>query len=60
MNSELENTGVRRLFSVMEKVMEEVSFSGKQGTKVVVDKKYVEKMTEDGFADKIDTRKYMI
>lgn len=60
MNSELENTGVRRLFSVMEKVMEEVGFSGKQGTKVVVDKKYVEKMTEDGFADKIDTRKYMI
>ena len=60
MNSELENTGARRLFSVIEKVVEEVSFSGKKGTKVVIDKKYVEKMTADGFDKKIDTKKYML
>ena len=60
MNSELENTGARRLFSVIEKVIEEVSFSGKKGTKLVVNRKYVEKATEDGFDKKIDTKKYMI
>ena len=60
MNSELENTGARRLFSVIEKVVEEVSFSGKKGTKVVIDRKYVEKMTEDGFDKRIDTKKYML
>ena len=60
MNSELENTGARRLFSVIEKVIEEVSFSGKKGTKLVVNRKYVEKVTEDGFDKKIDTKKYMI
>ena len=31
MNSEIENTGARRLFSVIEKGMEEISFSGKHG-----------------------------
>ena len=60
MNSELENTGARRLFSVMEKVIEEVSFSGKNGTKLTINRKYVENATKDGFDKKIDTRKYMI
>jgi len=60
MNSELENTGARRLFSVIEKVVEEVSFSGKKGTKVIVDRKYVEKMTSNEFDKKIDTKKYIL
>ena len=60
LNSELENIGARRLFSVIEKVVEEVSFSGKKGTKLIVDRKYVEKVTSDGFDKKIDARKYII
>ena len=60
LNSELENTGARRLFSVMEKVVEEVSFSGKKGTKVIIDKDYVEKMTKDEFDKKVNIKKYVI
>ena len=60
MNSELENVGARRLFSVIEKVVEEISFSGKKGTKLTIDGKYVKKATESGFDKKIDTKKYMI
>lgn len=60
LNSELENTGARRLFSVIEKVIEEVSFSGSNGTKLIIDRKYVEKMTSNGFDKKVNTRKYMI
>ena len=60
MNSEIENTGARRLFSVIEKVMEEISFSGKHGSKFIIDSKYVNARTVDDFDKKIDTRKYMI
>ena len=60
LNNELENTGARRLHSVIEKVLEEASFSGKKGTKIVVDKAYVEKMTKDEFDKKIDVNKYII
>ena len=60
MNSELENTGARRLFSVIEKVTEDVSYNGKSGSEVVIDKKYVEKATEDIFDKKVNVRKYMI
>lgn len=60
MNSELENTGARRLYSVMESVMEEASFTGKKGSKFVIDKKYVEKATENIFAKKVNVRKYTI
>ncbi len=60
LNFELENTGARRLFSVIEKVVEEISFSAQRGDMFVIDRKYVEKMTSDGFGKKVDTRKYMI
>ena len=60
MNSELENTGARRLFSVIEKVTEDVSYNGKSGSEVVIDKKYVEKATEDIFDKKVNVRKYLI
>ena len=60
LNNELENTGARRLHSVIEKVLEEASFSGNKGTKIVVDKAYVEKMTKDEFDKKVDVNKYII
>ena len=60
MNSELENTGARRLHSVIEKVVEEMSYSGKKGAKVAVDKAYVVKMTKDAFDKKVNVKKYVI
>ena len=60
MNSDLENTGARRLYSVMETVMEEANYSAKSGTEFVIDDKYVKKATSEGFDDKVDVRKYMI
>ncbi len=60
MNSELENTGARRLHSVIEKVVEEMSYSGKKGMKIVVDGAYVIKMTKDAFDKKVNVKKYVI
>ena len=60
MNSELENTGARRLFSVIEKVTEDISYNGKSGSEAVIDKKYVEKTTADIFDKKVNVRKYLI
>ena len=60
MNSDLENTGARRLYSVMETVMEEANYSAKSGTEFIIDDKYVKKATSEGFDDKVDVRKYMI
>ena len=40
--------------------MEEASFTGKKGSKFVIDKKYVEKATENIFAKKVNVRKYTI
>lgn len=60
MNSELENTGARRLHSVMEKVMEEANYSAKSGSEFIINKKYVEKATEETIDKKVNVRKYMI
>ena len=59
-NSEIENTGARRLYSVMEKVVEEISFNGKRGSKLTIDRKYVENAVQKEFDKKIDTKKYTI
>lgn len=60
MNSDLENTGARRLYSVMETVMEEANYSAKSGTEFIIDDKYVKKATSDSPSEKVDVRKYMI
>ena len=42
-NRSVENIGARRLYTVMEKLLEEVSFdSGRSGTRVTIDAPYVE------------------
>lgn len=48
-NESMENIGARRLHTVMEKVMEEISFSAPdmKKKKIKIDKKYVQKQLED-------------
>ena len=60
MNNELENIGARRLYSVMEKVMEEASYSAKSGSEFIINKKYVEKATQEDDDKKVNVRKYLI
>ena len=60
MNSDMENTGARRLYSVMETVMEEANYSAKSGTEFIINDKYVKKATSEKIDDKVDVRKYMI
>ena len=44
-NSTVENIGARRLHTIIEKVLDEISFtaSDKSGQKIVIDKDYVKK-----------------
>ncbi|MEJ2420768.1 MAG: ATP-dependent protease ATPase subunit HslU [Acidobacteriota bacterium] len=60
-NDRLENIGARRLHTVIEKVMEEVSFNAPElaGTKVVVDKNYVGGVLKD-VANNDDLSKYIL
>lgn len=60
-NDRLENIGARRLHTVMEKVMEEVSFNAPElcGMKVIIDKGYVEKILEPLVQDQ-DISKFIL
>jgi ATP-dependent HslUV protease ATP-binding subunit HslU len=48
-NESTENIGARRLHTVMEKVMEEISFSapGMKKKKIKIDEKYVQEQLKD-------------
>ncbi len=60
-NSQAENIGARRLQTVMERLLEDVSFSAPEnsGTKVVVSSKFVEERFKDVF-EKPDLAKYIL
>lgn len=60
-NERLENIGARRLHTVMEKVMEEVSFNAPElsGMKVTIDKDYVEKILAP-LVENQDLSKYIL
>ena len=60
-NDQMENIGARRLHTVMEKVMDEISFEGseKGGQKFVIDGKYVQKCLKDIIQDQ-DLRKFIL
>jgi ATP-dependent HslUV protease ATP-binding subunit HslU len=60
-NDRLENIGARRLHTVLEKVMEEISFSAPDlaGTKVTVDKTYVDKCLKELAGDQ-DLSRYIL
>ena len=44
-NASVENIGARRLHTLLEKVLDEISFtaSDRSGEKIIIDKKYIEK-----------------
>jgi ATP-dependent HslUV protease ATP-binding subunit HslU len=60
-NSTVQNIGARRLITITEKVMEEVSFDGpdRKGTTFVIDAAYVKKAVESLVA-KVDITKYLL
>lgn len=61
LNATAENIGARRLYTIMEKVLEEISFeaSDMQNEKIEVDKKYVLEKVEDIVQD-TDLSKYIL
>jgi len=60
-NDRLENIGARRLHTVLERVMEEISFQASElsGTKVTVDKAYVDECLKELAGDQ-DLSKYIL
>jgi ATP-dependent HslUV protease ATP-binding subunit HslU len=60
-NAEVENIGARRLQTVMEKLLEDVSFEAeeRQGEIVTVDSAYVERQLAD-IARNADLSKYVL
>ena len=60
-NSSIENIGARRLHTIIEKVLDEISFhaSDRPGEKVVIDKSYVEKNLGD-LAKDTDLSKFIL
>lgn len=60
-NEDAENIGARRLHTVMEKVMEEISFKAPniRKKKILIDKKYVKKQLEDIIEDQ-DLRRFIL
>ena len=60
-NEEIENIGARRLHTILEKVLEEISFSAsdKSVKKISIDKNYVKKQIGDIYKD-IDLTKFIL
>jgi ATP-dependent HslUV protease ATP-binding subunit HslU len=60
-NSTIQNIGARRLITITEKVLEEISFDApdKKGEKFVVDAAYVKKTVEP-MAKKVDIKKFLL
>jgi ATP-dependent HslUV protease ATP-binding subunit HslU len=63
LNGEVENIGARRLYALLEKILEEVSFKAsdiKKDTKIIVDKKYVSSHLGDLANGKADLSKFIL
>jgi|TARA_B110000971_G_scaffold149898_1_gene153112 ATP-dependent HslUV protease ATP-binding subunit HslU len=60
-NSTIENIGARRLHTILEKILEEISFDApdKSGEKITIDKSYVQKNLGDIIKDK-DLSKFIL
>lgn len=60
-NREVENIGARRLHTMMEKLLEDISFNADQnkGKEIKIDKKYVDKILKD-ITTKIDLSKFIL
>ena len=62
-NNEVENIGARRLHTMLEKILEDVSFDAsemKSGSAVVVDEKYVDAHLGDIISNKNDLSKFIL
>lgn len=62
-NGEVENIGARRLYTMLEKILEEVSFKSgdmKKGSLVEVSKKYVDDNIGDLLSNKSDLSKFIL
>ena len=46
-NEDVENIGARRLHTILEKVLEEISFSASEKTNISIDEKYVRSQIGD-------------
>ena len=60
-NSSIENIGARRLHTIIEKVLDDISFNAtdKSGEKIVIDKEYVQKNLGDLVKD-TDLSKFIL
>ena len=60
-NEEIENIGARRLHTILEKVLEEISFSAsdKNIKEISIDKSYVKKQIGDVYKD-LDLTKFIL
>ncbi|WHQ46481.1 MAG: ATP-dependent protease ATPase subunit HslU [Candidatus Midichloria sp.] len=60
-NNEIENIGARRLYTIMEKLLEEISFEAPdlKGSKVKIDKQFVEQRLND-LTQKQDLMKFLL
>ena len=60
-NASVENIGARRLHTLLEKVLEDISFtaSDRSGEKVIIDKKYIEKSLGD-LTNDMDLSKFIL
>ena len=60
-NASVENIGARRLHTLLEKVLEDISFtaSDRSGEKVIIDKEYIEKNLGDLTKD-MDLSKFIL
>ncbi|MES2678208.1 MAG: ATP-dependent protease ATPase subunit HslU [Pseudomonadota bacterium] len=62
-NGEVENIGARRLYTLLEKILEEISFSAgdtKKSSKILIDKKYVDDHLGDLVNGKTDLSKFIL
>lgn len=60
-NNEIENIGARRLYTILEKLLEEISFNANEmkKTRIMIDEKYVEKYLQD-IAGKKDLARFIL
>lgn len=60
-NQEMENIGARRLYTILEKILSDISFDApdKRGERIVVDKAYVREHMDDVLKDK-DLSQYIL
>jgi ATP-dependent HslUV protease ATP-binding subunit HslU len=62
-NNEIENIGARRLHTMLEKILEDISFEAsemKNGSKIIINQKYVDDHVADLVSNKTDLSKFIL